>query len=312
MFARTYACELRWHSKDSENDGFERLGQEQRHASDLGLLPGIHQSVEGLLAKLGGICIRKSIDYWKYELCFDSKVTQSHGRDSFLLGTYAGMEGSRQLYSDGTLCDAGGSAFGKSTDGRQGGKFGRESRVEFVCDTALRIVSVEEVATCSYKVYVTTPLVCGHPEFLQSTRTIPQFSKGGSREFSGPPKHEWYLEAAVSSTGQVTCSAVALRPDSSLRLQNFELSLYYSPSGNTRYDHESDDDDLAAGLGLQVELKPELDVVRSQGRRTLSRSSKDYTLSRSDENSRVSLKSARAFGGQMTFASLTVVPVLDE
>jgi hypothetical protein len=261
-------------------------------------LAGAHRDVSAVLQKLSGICIRKTLEYWKYELCFDSKLTQSHGRDSFVLGTYAGLEGARQLYDDGSLCDGGAAATGRGA--RQAGSRAaggaharqvpeaREARVEFVCDSSLRLVSVEEVETCSYKVYVTTPLVCGHPEFLQSARNIQSLSTGtGSAAAAVPPKDEWLLEIHESTAGQVACAASALSPAAaSLRFHGFELVL------------------SVTGSGPRLQLKPELDVVRARPRRALHKADHHYVLRRSDRDAVLTLTSARAFAGEMTHCAI--------
>ena len=46
----------------------------------------MHRDVSSVFEKLAGVCIRKTMDYWKYEICFEGKVIQSHGRDSNSLG----------------------------------------------------------------------------------------------------------------------------------------------------------------------------------------------------------------------------------
>jgi len=55
---------------------------------------------ENILARLAGICIRKTIDYWKYEVCFEGQIKQTHGDTMQVMGRYAGVEGSLQLYDE--------------------------------------------------------------------------------------------------------------------------------------------------------------------------------------------------------------------
>mmetsp|Transcript_9803 Transcript_9803/g.17275 ORF Transcript_9803/g.17275 Transcript_9803/m.17275 type:complete len:335 (+) Transcript_9803:31-1035(+) len=262
-----YTCEFKRSTKGDQQA--DNAKQDLQQAS----FGGIHRDVEMVLAKLSAICVRKTVDYWKYELCFDNKITQTHGRDSFLLGTYSGMDGAFQLYDEGTLCEA------------LPGERGRESRVEFVCDSTLRLLSVEEVSTCSYKVYVSTPLVCGHPEFLQNTRSIPG---KGAKGNAGPPKDQWFLEVSEMNGGQIMCSVQSLSPRSDLEFMDFELSLSTSDSS--------------------LELKSELDLVRVKGRKSLSQDSKHYSLRRTDEFTRVTLASGRAFKGNFVYAMVQVVP----
>ena len=312
-----YSCEFRRTTRgDSSSSRVSGAGSSLRGVSSgaVAALAGAHRDVSAVLQKLSGICIRKTLEYWKYELCFDSKLTQSHGRDSFVLGTYAGLEGARQLYDDGSLCDGGaaapsrgaarpgasragsGSGSGLGSGAKTGARHvpeAREARVEFVCDSSLRLVSVEEVETCSYKVYVTTPLVCGHPEFLQSARNIQSVASGaGSAAAAVPPKDEWLLEIHESAAGQVSCAASALSPAAaSLRFHDFELVL------------------SVAGDGPRPQLKPELDVVRARPRRALQMADHHYVLRRADRDAVLTLTSARAFAGEMTHCAIQAVPV---
>ncbi|GBG32714.1 Endoplasmic reticulum lectin 1 [Hondaea fermentalgiana] len=227
----------------------------------------VHGDVEAMLARLNGICIRKTIEYWKYELCFESKVTQSHGRNAFLLGTYVGMDGVNQLYDEGTRCEA------------LTGNVGRESRVEFVCDDALRLLSVVEVSTCSYMIYVSTPVVCGHPQFQQNLKRVPGISTGSN---AGPLRDEWTLELFETADGQVACVAAALDPGSMLNFKSFEISLsVVTPS---------------------MELKTAHDMARSRGRQTLSQKENHYEVRRVEDNTRIILASGSAFRGGLTYA----------
>jgi len=269
-----YTCEFKRHTREAGGADSARQQQQQQQQQQQAF-HGIHRDVEGILAKLSGICIRKTLGYWKYELCFDNKITQSHGRDSFLLGTFSGMDGSHQLYDEGTRCEA------------LPGNKGRESRVEFVCDSSLRLISVEEVSTCSYKIYASTPFVCGHPEFLQSTRTIAGESGGGAQ--AGPPRDPWFLEIAELNGGQISCSVSALRAGTDLEFSEFSLVLSASDA--------------------MLELKTELDMVRTVGRRALLKTDKHYAIRRLDENTRVELSSGRSFEGRFNMAQLQVVPV---
>ena len=138
-----------------------------------------------ILGRLSGICIRKTIGYWKYELCFEGEIKQSHSRDSNSLGTYSGFEGNEHLYTSGTPCDGLAEA--------------RQSRVEFVCDNELYIRSIEEVSQCTYKIIVGAPIVCGHPEFRGSNEADTS-SSGGTAE-------AWFMELVELDGGRVRCAA---------------------------------------------------------------------------------------------------------
>ena len=120
-----------------------------------------------VLQQLAGVCVRKGMGYWSYELCFGQSVTQSHGRESFSLGRYEALHGARQLYAGGTLCEA----------LRQ--RATRRSELEFVCDAELGVKTVEETATCEYLFVVGTPLVCGHRGFRNAADADARGGGGG-------------------------------------------------------------------------------------------------------------------------------------
>jgi len=270
-----YSCEFK-HATTGQDDmasaGLTGSGLIENHGQES--FEVAHRDVQTVLAKLSGICIRKMIDYWKYEVCFESRITQTHGRDSFLLGTYAGLDENLQLYDEGTHCEA------------MPGNTGRMSRIEFVCDTALSLLSVEEVSTCSYKVYVSTPIVCGHPSFLQSVQSVPHAFSAKSN--AGPPKSEWYLEIAELDGGEITCSVHALDPEVVLSFVEFELSLSTVSPG--------------------IELTAQIDLVRKLGRRSLSRDQKHYDLETLEDNNRITLKDGRSFNGELVLAIIQAIP----
>jgi len=259
------ACEYKYKSKRNDKvDASPHVSQYQP----------LHRDVETMLGKISGLCIRKTYDYWKYEVCFDSRITQSHGRESYTIGTYSGMTKNQHLYKDGTLCEA------------LGGKSGREARVEFVCDQALRLISVEEVSTCSYKIYVTTPVVCGHPDFLQSRSSIPG-ANGGSGK-SGPPKDEWFLELMQLADGQLSCSASALQISSVIEFDSFQLALVSTKEAT-------------------VTLNTQKDVVRCQGRTHLKKNL-EYKIKRVNGGTTVQIQSTSSFKGFLSYVNLQTVP----
>jgi len=271
---REFSCQLSHGTGSGEEATDENAGS--GGLGGLGSSPeqqvfqAVHSDVETRLATLDGICIRKTgtnAEYWTYELCFRAKVTQSHGRNAFLLGTYVGMDGLHQLYDEGTRCEA------------LAGNVGRESRVELVCDKAFRLLSVTEVSTCSYMIYVSTPIVCGHPQYKQSLKSVPGMASASN---AGPPRDEWVLEIAELADGQVVCSAAALDPSSRLRFKNFELSLYVSTPS--------------------VELKTAGELARTYARQSLIKSEGHYEVRRVEDNTKISMVSGKSFQGGLTFA----------
>uniref|UniRef100_A0A7S3PQW6 MRH domain-containing protein n=2 Tax=Aplanochytrium stocchinoi TaxID=215587 RepID=A0A7S3PQW6_9STRA len=183
-------CEFTYHTLNKKSSLKNKLqnsinpNQQTHHRSML-------KDPSAILGKLSGVCTRKTMDYWKYELCFEAKVTQGHGRDSNNLGVYVRMDGNAQVYADGSPCEA------------LQDRVGRTSRVEFVCDKNLRLLSVEEISTCNYRLIVSTPIVCGHPEFSQASEIITEDNKGVEAQ-------SWFLELTEMDGHQVACTGMYL------------------------------------------------------------------------------------------------------
>ena len=241
-------------------------------------------SIQSILGRLSGICIRKTLDYWKYELCFEGEVKQSHGQIQHNMGRYSGLEGPVQLYDEGTICET-------QKSGER--KIGRKSRVEFQCDRQLRIRSVEEVTTCSYLVIVGTPIVCGSYEFA-----VAPSGDGSEGNFETSNQDElWIVELAQVGPGRVDCSAKTLsgevraRPDRPA-LTTLEFSRF--------------DFDLTVSSDSPTVLHHDLHVVRAPDRVRLSILEREYSLQSSSAfgDGKVGLKSGDAFLGMLEFIQL--------
>jgi hypothetical protein len=271
----TVSCSFKYSTKRrSSND------DEQKEASNAGVR---RPSVQSILGRLSGICIRKTIDYWKYELCFEGEIKQVHGQIQHNMGRYAGLEGPIQMYDEGTPCES------------KNEKKGRRSRVEFLCDKQLRVRSVEEVATCSYLILVGTPIVCGSADFANAPND-------GELDSSSTQNQDelWYLELAQVGKGRVECSARALTGDVRARPERPSLTtLEFS-----RFDLE-----INAATDSPATLHHDLHVVRAPDRVRLSPSEREYSLvsnSGSSRDRRIALRSGDSFLGLLEFVNLLV------
>jgi len=239
-------------------------------------------SVQSILGRLSGICIRKTIDYWKYELCFEGEIKQVHGQIQHNIGRYAGLDGSIQQYDEGTPCES------KSE------KRGRKSKVEFLCDRQLRIRSVEEIATCSYLVQVGTPIVCGSSEFgIAPSDGEPDSSSSQNQD------ELWVMELGQLGKGRVDCSVKALTGDVRARPERPSLTcLEFS-----RFDL-----DVSVASDSPASVMHDLHVVRAPDRVRLSISEREYALQSnpSSRDRRITLKSGESFAGLLEFLQLFV------
>ena len=232
----------------------------------------VYRDPSTIFEKLSGICIRKTLDYWKYELCFESKVIQSHLTDTNSLGVYVTVDGNEQVYTDGSPCEALPNAPG------------RTSRVEFVCDRTLRFLSIDEVSTCNYKLIVSTPLVCGHPEFKQASAVIESKQVANAQP--------WFLEVYESEGGQeVICSVTAVSDNADTERSGFTPSIFFK---NFKLELYTSDPSLP-----RPALFPEYHVCRAKGRVTLDLHDKHYQFLHEDSDTRVILRDGQNFQGKI-------------
>mmetsp|Transcript_17975 Transcript_17975/g.21849 ORF Transcript_17975/g.21849 Transcript_17975/m.21849 type:complete len:317 (+) Transcript_17975:1-951(+) len=256
----TVSCEFSYHTVDRKNSLQTKL--QNSNSNQQVSRRSIQKDPSTILGKLSGVCTRKTMDYWKYELCFEAKVTQGHGRDSNNLGVYVRMEGNAQIYEDGSPCEA------------LSEKTGRTSRVEFVCDKNLRLLSIEEVSTCNYRLIVSTPIVCGHSEFQQASSVISPDSKGVEAQ-------SWFLELSETQGQQVICT-VSTDSDKPVHFERFELSLYSN----------------------SFEMMPVLHQCRSRGRVDLSFPEKHYMLQHTESNTRLTISNGANFQNKLAYVTL--------
>lgn len=237
-------------------------------------------SAQSVLGRLSGICIRRTIDYWKYELCFEGEIKQLHGQVQHNMGRYSGLEGPIQLYDEGTPCES-------RSENR-----GRRTKVEFLCDRQLRIRSVEEVATCTYLVSVGTPIVCGSSEFAVAPSE--DDTEAGMQQLD----ELWMLEVAQLAKSKVECSVRALTGDvrakperpqlTTLEFSRFDLEVSLSPESSSALAHD-------------------LHVARAPDRVRLSISEREYSLPNPSVRAKtLAIKSGDSFQGLLEFVQLLV------
>jgi len=125
---------------------------------------GVESLIEQITKKHKGSCIERTMDHWSYRVCLGEKVVQYAGNDQYVLGQFSGSywdaSEQRQFYNQGTPCAPPGASQQTFPP--------REASVHFVCGSGLTIQSVEEPKTCSYKVVITLPEVCGHSMFRKA------------------------------------------------------------------------------------------------------------------------------------------------
>jgi len=231
---------------------------------------------DNVFARLSGVCIRRTIDYWKYEVCFEGQIKQSHGDATKILGRYAGVEASHQLYDEGTPCES------KAERG------GRKARVEFVCDKQLRIRSVDEHGACSYLVVVGTPVVCGRLEF--ATAPPEEFDAAGGVVESS--RELWGMELVELANGHVQCDVRVRVSDTrggersaAVEFARFSVDVY-------------------ADTTSEVSLALDLHVCRAPERVRLSLADREYALI--TEANRILVKSADSFLGRLEYVLVQV------
>ena len=233
-------------------------------------------SVQGILGRLNEICIRKTIDYWKYELCFENEIKQVHGQIHHSMGRYAGLEGVFQLYDEGTPCEA------------RSEKKGRRSKVEFLCDRQLRIRSVEEVSTCSYLVVVGTPIVCGTADFGIAPADDDMDAAQQIQD------ELWMLEISQGGKGRVDCNVRALTGDVRAKPERPSLTTLEF----ARFDLE-----VSLSSDSPTTILNDLHVVRGPDRTRLAISEKEYSLNVNavPGERKVQVKSGDSFLGHLEF-----------
>jgi len=142
----------------------------------------VYEPVNQLLKKMNTKygCLPYTAGIFQYEICLGDRIDQvADNGDRYSLGKFIAFEDgfkSVQLYKDGTFCEAAHAA--------------RKSVVEFSCSDKARVMSIDEHATCQYRVLVGVPEVCGHPGFSSVSKL-----------------ESWLLEIFETDTGEIICQA---------------------------------------------------------------------------------------------------------
>lgn len=152
--------------------------------------------------KQGSCYELKQSNGWKYKVCLGGTITQVLDASlSFKLGEYSHFDETNkmQVYNNGQTCDAIGAP--------------RKTNVHFVCASNAGIQSVEEPSTCVYKVVLSFPELCDHPDFLKQEGV----------------EQPWYLQLVSSDypTSHVLCSAglATTKPNKDLKISQFSLDV---------------------------------------------------------------------------------------
>lgn len=233
-------------------------------------------SVQSILSRLNGMCIRKTIEYWKYEICFEQEIKQVHSSTQNILGRFSGLSGPFQLYNEGSACS-------------EKSKAHRKTRVEFQCDRQLRIRSVEEEPSiaCSYVMIVGTPIVCSSPDFANA----PEDDDGDASTAAAGNlivEESWMLEAAQVGRARVDCSA---RSFGNLQVSTLEFSRF----------------ELELGSADQAVMQLEMHVARAPDRVRLELDERQVALYGAEKRAqKVRISQGESFTGLLEFVQLLV------
>ncbi|KAG5449083.1 Protein OS-9 [Clonorchis sinensis] len=143
--------------------------------------PSVNNSfINSALSQLNGTrCLTKTVNWWTYELCYARYILQFHLEQNerqaeTLLGRFesetdwsnlTNITGERPLihnqsYVNGSICSL---TFER-----------RRAEVHYKCEPdedSFRIISVEELETCVYRLEVSAPTLCEHRSFSTEKRT---------------------------------------------------------------------------------------------------------------------------------------------
>jgi len=138
----------------------------------------VDQLLKTLNKKYG--CLPYTAGIFKYEICLGERIDQiADNGDRYSLGKFSAFEEgfkSVQVYKDGTFCEVAHTA--------------RKSVIEFSCADPARVMTLDEHATCQYRIIVGVPEVCGHPGFSVVSKL-----------------ESWLLEISETDSGAMICQA---------------------------------------------------------------------------------------------------------
>jgi len=160
---------------------------------------------------------------------------------------------------------------------------GRKSRIEFLCDKQLRLRSVSEDGTCSYRIVVGTPVVCGRLEF--GIAPPDDDDSGGLSEHA---RELWGLDLVELANGHLQCDIRAHTSD--LRSERAVMTVL---------DFSRFSADVFVDSTSEMSLEMDLHVCRAPERVRLSLPDREYSIAQ--EPNRVLIKSGDSFVGQLEY-----------
>ena len=257
-------------------------------------LPTVLSSL-GRPGDVRGVCAVLNSNFWDYELCTESGVTQKKSGDQYTLGKQRDVKDTTIVYTGGDQCVS------NDYNGP------RETTVKIACDptaTTLRLIDISEPQTCRYAMTATTAAVCGDERFPVQTSGVTSEDRATEdwfMEVTSLYGDEEHTASSVGSSGtahpvDVMCSVYSLEAratQSELNFQQWQLSINRG-SASTRTSRPEEGEES----GRQA--RSELVAVRHPGRRKMY--SDEYEVEYAENVHTV--KSAGDFTGQLAYVKL--------
>lgn len=149
-------CEFEFKAKEEKSSSLHHNNRKKKRKHQ-------NNDADDILDRIFGTCVRKTVEYWSYEVCFGNKAVQFHGAHSIDLGHYSQTtKNHNQIYTRGSGCEAlPHESFPPRT-----------STIVFLCTPQIEkfeIISVEEVSVCNYEFRISSSVFCDSEfELLQS------------------------------------------------------------------------------------------------------------------------------------------------
>ncbi|KAL0490022.1 hypothetical protein AKO1_009380 [Acrasis kona] len=165
---------------------------------------------------LKGNCFNKEIGYWSYSLCVGGKLTQRHGDDVYILGSFVERNKDTMYLNNGTAC---------SINGKQ---IVRKTSVKFMCGATAELAELSEPDTCSYSAIFTHPKLC--EDGLPFERYFSAQKDGSTADVvrSSPYDH-FFLTIEKDTENRHICTLTTtlrdLKPKSNTCFQKFSLEI---------------------------------------------------------------------------------------
>ena len=245
-----------------------------------------------------GVCSTMNSNFWEYELCVVSGITQRKAGDQYSLGKQRVVKDITVLYTDGDLC---------ATNDYKGP---RETTVKFACDptvTTLRIADITEPRTCRYELTAITSAVCGderYPKHASDVNGEDRATEDWFMELTSLHGHDSHTASSVAGGKaahpvDVMCSVYSLEAratQSELNFQHWQVTIN---KGTTLATRVVGDEEQEAEESVR-QARSELVVVRHPGRRRMY--DDEYEVEYGENVHTV--KGVKKFNGQLAFVKL--------